>query len=83
MKSKYFLILLFILSYNNFSFSEEIDCKQFKKFSAKYIECKAKKFKKKTSDTIAKSKKEIEKTDAKKKLDKFKNSKTLSDLIKN
>ena len=82
MKSKYFLILLFILSLNNFSFSEEIDCKQFEKYSAKYIECNAKKLKKKTSDKIAKGKKKIEKTDAKKKLNKFKNSKTLSDLIK-
>ena len=83
MKSKYFLILLFILSLNNFSFAEEINCKQFKKFSTKYIECNAKSFKKKTSDKIAKGKKKIEKTNAKKKLDKFKNSKTLSDLIKN
>ena len=71
MKSKYFLILFVLLSLNNFSYSEEIDCKQFEKFSAKYIECNTKKLKKK-----------IAKTDAKKKLNKFKNSKTLSDLIK-
>ena len=81
MKFKYFLIIPFLISFNNFSFSEEIDCKQFKKFSTKYIECNAKKLKKTTSEKIAKSKKKIEKTDTKKKLNKFKNSKTLSDLI--
>ena len=81
MKFKFFLIISFILSFNNFSFSEEVDCKQFKKFSADYIECNAKKLKKTTSEKIAEGKKNIEKTETKKKLNKFKNSKTLSDLI--
>ena len=83
MKLKYFLIVSFIFLFNNFSFSEEIDCKQYEKFSAKFIECNAKKLKKKTSDKLSKGKKKIVNTDAQKKLNKFKNSKTLLDLIKN
>ena len=48
--------------------SNEIDCTQFKKFSKKYLECNANKLKEKTNED---------------KLKKFKNSKTLKDLIKN
>ena len=63
--------------------SDEIDCNQFKKLSAKYIECNANKLKEKTKKKVELEKDKFEKSGAKDKLKKFKNSKTLSDLIKN
>ena len=66
-----FLLILILI---NFSASaDEIDCTKFTKFSAKYIECSAKKLKLKTNEKV--------KT-GKEKFKKFKESKTLSDLIK-
>jgi hypothetical protein len=62
--------------------SNEIDCNQFDKLSAKYIECTAKKMKEKASDEINKSKKKLNKSGLGEKINKFKKSKTLSDLIK-
>ena len=62
--------------------SQEIDCNEFDKLSAKYVECTAKKLKEKASNEIVKSKKKIDETGIGEKLKKFKNSKTLSDLIK-
>ena len=63
--------------------SHEIDCNQFKKLSAKYIECNANKLKEKTKKKVELEKDKFEKSGANDKLKKFKNSKTLSDLIKN
>ena len=56
-------------------FSDQMDCTQFKKLSAKYIECK-------TNNKLKLGKKKFEDSDMKNKIDKFKGSKTLSDLIK-
>ena len=47
MKYKIFLPLIVLLIYFTPSLSDEIDCTQFKKLSAKYIECNATKLKKK------------------------------------
>ena len=65
------------------SFSNEIDCTQFKKLSAKYIECNATKLKEKTNEKVESGKEKFEKSGIKDKFQKFKESKTLSDLIKN
>ena len=71
--------LLFFLPAN----SNKIDCTKFKKLSAKYIECNAKKLKEKTNKKVDLGKDKFEKSGFKDKFKKFKNSKTLSDLIKN
>ena len=63
-------------------FSDQMDCTQFKKLSAKYIECNANKLKDKTKEKVKKSKENFEKSGIKDKFKKFKESKTLSDLIK-
>ncbi len=63
--------------------SNEVDCTQFKKFSTQYIECNANKLKEKTNKKVELGKKKFEKSGIKAKLKKFKNSKTLSDFIKN
>ena len=52
-----------------------MDCSQFKKFSAKYIECNANKLKSKTNKKFVES-------GIKEKFNKLKESKTLSELIK-
>ena len=65
------------------SLSNEIDCTQFKKLSAKYIECNATKLKEKTNEKVESGKEKFEKSGIKDKFQKFKESKTLSDLIKN
>ena len=72
------LPLNFIVSVN----SSEVDCNQFKKFSAKYVECNANKLKKKATEKIDVGKDKFEKSNFKDKLKKFKSSKTLSDVIK-
>ncbi|MDC1540932.1 hypothetical protein OAX33_04895 [Candidatus Pelagibacter ubique] len=79
--------------------AEKIDCNQFEKVSAKYIECSAKNLKEKSSElklkatvgveelkdkitTNAKSgKKKFDKSSLKEKLVKFKNSKTLTEIM--
>ena len=75
MKTK--LIFLTIISHFIFMpvFSDQMDCTQFKKLSAKYIECEA-------NNRLKLGKKKFEDSDMKNKIDKFKGSKTLSDLIK-
>ena len=75
-----FLLILILI---NFSASaDEIDCTKFTKFSAKYIECNANKLKIKTTEKVKIGKDKFEKSGIKDKLKKFKESKTLSDLIK-
>ena len=82
MKYKIILSLITLLVYFTPSFSDEIDCTQFKKLSAKYIECNAAKLKEKTNEKVKSGKEKLEKSGIKDKLKKFKESKTLSDLIK-
>jgi len=80
---KFIFILLFLISIISSLSSEESDCNEFDKLSAKYVECTAKKMKEKASNEIDKGKKKINESGLGKKIDKFKKSKTLSDLIKN
>ena len=82
MKYKIILSLITLLVYYTPSFSDEIDCTQFKKLSAKYIECNATKLKEKTNEKVESGKEKFEKSGIKDKFQKFKESKTLSDLIK-
>ena len=82
MKYNFVIILIIYLMIYSPVKSMENDCKQFKKFSAKYIECSAKKIKKKTDKKFKSSKEKIEKSVIKDKLKKFKDSKTLSEVVK-
>ncbi len=82
MKIRLFFFILIIINLNTPVLSNEVDCNQFDKLSAKYIECTAKKMKEKASDEINKGKKKLNKSGLGEKIDKFKKSKTLSDLIK-
>ena len=82
MKSKIIFILLLTITIISPSLSQENNCDEFKKFSAKYIECTAKRIKENTSDKISKGKKKIDNSTFGKKFDEFKKTKTLSDLIK-
>ena len=82
MKFKIILSLIASLIYFTPSFSDEIDCTQYKKLSAKYIECNAAKLKEKTNEKVKSGKEKFEKSGIKDKFQKFKESKTLSDLIK-
>jgi len=82
MKIKIILFFLNFLMINFSSFADVNDCTQFKKLSAKYIECNAKKFRNKTNEKVKISKEKFERSGIKDKLKKFKESKTLSDLIK-
>ena len=83
MKYKIILPLITLLMYFTPSFSDEIDCAQFKKLSAKYIECNAAKLKEKTNEKVKSGKEKLEKSGITDKFKKLKESKTLSDLIKN
>ena len=83
MKYKIILSLITLLVYFTPSFSDEIDCTQFKKLSAKYIECNAAKLKEKTNEKVKSGKEKLEKSGITDKFKKLKESKTLSDLIKN
>ena len=81
---KYKFILILITSFIIYTpiYSNELDCTQFKKFSAKYIECNTKNLKEKTNQKIKSGKDKIENSGIKDKLKKFKTSKTLKDLVK-
>ena len=82
MKLKILFIIFISININTSLLSQEIDCDKFDKLSAKYIECSAKKMKEKASDEIVKNKKKINESGLGEKINKFKKSKTLSDLIK-
>ena len=41
MKNIIFIAILFCLNFNTYSFSNEVDCAEFKKFSVDYMKCKA------------------------------------------
>ena len=85
-KAVFFLITFFISLSN--SIAKEIDCNQFDKLSAKYVECSALKLKEKSKDLkntavekIDDGKKKFDSSVLKEKLIKFKNSKTLSEFM--
>ena len=82
MKFKFNLIILTLIIFLKPAYSEEMDCNKFDKLSAKYIECNAKKLKTKTIEKVEIGKDKIESSGINDKIKKFKNSKTLSDLIK-
>tara|TARA_Y100000992_G_scaffold244653_1_gene175752 strand:- start:1112 stop:1363 length:252 start_codon:yes stop_codon:yes gene_type:complete len=77
-----FVLSFFILIISPIS-SQETNCDEFDKLSAKYLECTAKKMKNKASEEIDKRKKKMNESALGEKINKFKKSKTLSDLIKN
>tara|TARA_B100001057_G_scaffold357811_1_gene359877 strand:+ start:84 stop:338 length:255 start_codon:yes stop_codon:yes gene_type:complete len=75
---KIFLTIILIFLTKNIAYSNEVDCKNFSKFSVEYVNCKATSLKKKSisagkkfiSDTKDYQKKEW--SDEKKKIDKIK-----------
>ena len=84
-----FIVFIFMVFFNfsSYLFSDElIDCDQFDKISAKYLECKTKNLKITLNENQKKIKsgaeKKIKKSGIKEKLLKFKNSKTGSDFLK-
>ena len=83
MKLKILASLIFLLTLTPLVNSNEINCNQFEKLSAKFLECKANELKEKTSKKVESSKEKFENSSIKDKLKKFKSSKTLTDLIKN
>ena len=48
MKKKIFIFITFLFCFNSYSFSNELDCNEFKKFSVNYMKCKAEMIKNKT-----------------------------------
>jgi len=99
MKKIIFITLITSVLIMSNAMAEKIDCTQFDKVSAKYIECSTKNLKEKSSElklkatvgaeelkekitTNAKSgKKKFDKLNLKKKLVKFKNSKSLTEFM--
>ena len=99
MKKIIFITLITSVLIMTNAMAEKIDCTQFDKVSAKYLECSAKNIKEKSSElklkatvgaeelkqkitTNAKnSKKKFNKSSLKKKLVKFKNSKSLTEFM--
>jgi len=80
-------LITFFISLGN-STAEEIDCSQFDKLSAKYVECSALKLKEKSNDLknatvekIDENKKKFDSSKLKENLIKFKNSKSLSEFM--
>ena len=80
---KFTLFFVFSIIMISLSSANEIDCNKYEKLSIKYLECNTKKLKKKVGNDLKTSKKNFEESELTKKLKKFKNSKTLSDLGKN
>ena len=73
-------IIYFFLNFTNV-YAEKVNCDQFEKMSAKYIECNAKKLKENTVKQVDKGKKKFDNSTFKEKLIKFKNSKNLMDFL--
>ncbi len=80
---KFTLFIVFSIIMISLSSANEIDCNKYEKLSIKYLECNTKKLKKKVGNDLKTGKKNFEESELTKKLKKFKNSKTLSDLGKN
>ena len=51
MKLKLYIIFIIVLGFNKFSYSNEINCDEFNKFSAEFLKCKANILKNKTITT--------------------------------
>ena len=79
---KILVISTFIFLLSKSVSSSETDCSQFKKLSAKYIECNAKKLKKSSTKKVNIGKKKFQESSFGDKLKKLKNSKTLSEVVK-
>ncbi len=88
MKKIIFTCLITSILYYSDTVAENIDCTQFKKISAKYLECttrnlkeNSKQLKQKVVKKTKKSKKDFKKTKLYTKIIKFKNSKTLTESM--
>ncbi len=82
MKYKLLISLIYLLFFSSFTLAEEMNCDQFEKLSAKYIECNAKKLKNDTNNKVVEGKKKFDNSLLKEKLIKFKNSENLMDFLK-
>ena len=82
MTQKIILTYLFSLLIISFAYAQKMDCNQFEKFSAKYIECNTKNLKKTASQKLKKEKKKFDSSSLKDKLIKFKNSKSHAEFMK-
>ena len=81
MKSKIIISIIYFILFITPSYSDDLDCDQFEKLSAKYVECNAKKLKENTSSQVNIGKKKFNNSLLKEKLIKFKNSKNLMDFL--
>ena len=81
MKSKLIISIIYIILFITPSYSNDIDCDQFEKLSAKYVECNTKKLKENTKKQVNIGKKKFDNSTLKEKLIKFKNSKNLMDFL--
>ena len=82
MKYRLLITLIYLLFFSNFTLAVELNCNQFEKLSAKYIECNAKKLKNDTNNKVVEGKKKFNNSLLKEKLIKFKNSENLMDFLK-
>ena len=81
MKSKIIISIIYFILFITPSYSDDLDCDQFEKLSAKYVECNAKKLKENTTSQVNIGKKKFNNSLLKEKLIKFKNSKNLMDFL--
>tara|TARA_B100001173_G_C15917061_1_gene516778 strand:- start:659 stop:916 length:258 start_codon:yes stop_codon:yes gene_type:complete len=81
MKSKLIISIIYIILFITPSYSNDMDCDQFEKLSAKYVECNTKKLKENTKKQVNIGKKKFDNSTLKEKLIKFKNSKNLMDFL--
>ncbi len=89
-KKKIFLTIIICFFFINIVNSEELDCSQFKKLSAQYIECSSKNLvsksqdlKKNTESSVENTKNQFVESNLYKKLFKFKESKTHKEFVEN
>ena len=82
MTLKIIFIYLFSLLIISTANAQKTNCDQFKKLSAKYIECNTKNLKETTSQKLKKGKEKFDNSSLKDKLIKFKNSKSHSEFMK-
>ena len=82
MKYRLLISFIYLLFFSNITLAEDLNCNQFEKLSAKYIECNAKKLKKSSTKKVNIGKKKFQDSGLGDKLKKFKKSKTLSEVIK-
>tara|TARA_B100002052_G_scaffold259020_1_gene251334 strand:- start:712 stop:966 length:255 start_codon:yes stop_codon:yes gene_type:complete len=82
MKYRLLISFIYLLFFSNITLAEGLNCNQFEKLSAKYIECNAKKLKNDTNNKVVEGKKKFNNSLLKEKLTKFKNSENLMDFLK-